>query len=88
MYTEASSPRSHGQDAVLLSPYFDVYGGECLTFWANMYGSSIGSLVLYEEVRYDILCTQKQNSFTRTILLPRELRWKLCIAYNYTGKHR
>ncbi|XP_048257191.1 protein crumbs-like isoform X1 [Haliotis rufescens] len=49
MYTEASSPRSQGDTASLLSPRFDVTSKMCLQFYAHMVGSTMGSLEVYEE---------------------------------------
>ncbi|XP_046573746.1 protein crumbs-like [Haliotis rubra] len=49
MYTEASSPRSQGDTASLISPQFDVNSDMCFRFYANMNGNSMGSLQVFEE---------------------------------------
>ncbi|XP_046573787.1 MAM and LDL-receptor class A domain-containing protein 1-like [Haliotis rubra] len=47
MYTEASSPRSQGDTASLISPQFDVNSDMCFRFYANMNGNSMGSLQVF-----------------------------------------
>ena len=47
MYTEASSPRSRGDKARLISPTEPATTGSCLEFWYHMYGSQIGTLNVY-----------------------------------------
>lgn len=48
MYTEASSPRQTGDKARLESPLQQpTPGGKCLEFWYHMFGSTMGSLVVY-----------------------------------------
>ena len=44
-YLEASSPRQHGDNVRLLSPI--MQGAKCMSFMYHMYGSSMGSLVIY-----------------------------------------
>ena len=44
-YLEASFPRQHGDNVRLLSPI--MQGAKCMSFMYHMYGSSMGSLVIY-----------------------------------------
>ena len=44
-YLEASVPRQHGDNVRLLSPV--MQGAKCMSFMYHMYGSSMGSLVIY-----------------------------------------
>ena len=44
-YLEASFPRQHGDSVRLLSPV--MQGAKCMSFMYHMYGSSMGSLVIY-----------------------------------------
>ena len=44
-YLEASRPRQHGDNVRLLSPI--TQGPKCMSFMYHMYGSSMGSLVIY-----------------------------------------
>lgn len=46
-YVEASSPAQKGNKAWLLSNLFPATAGRCLSFWYHMYGSSTGSLNVY-----------------------------------------
>ncbi|XP_022097777.1 MAM and LDL-receptor class A domain-containing protein 2-like [Acanthaster planci] len=51
IYTEASSPRVVGDNAILESQVYsptDPSSGTCFTFWYNMYGLNIGDLVMYQ----------------------------------------
>ena len=50
MYTEASSPRSRGDKARLISPTNPATTGSCLEFWYHMYGTDIGTLNVYARV--------------------------------------
>lgn len=47
MYIETSAPRRRGQAARLWTPSFTAANGQCLTFWYNMYGRSVGTLNIY-----------------------------------------
>ena len=49
MYIEASSPRSKGDIAYLVSEEFSATSssGRCIKFWYHMFGNSIGSLKVY-----------------------------------------
>ncbi len=44
MYIETSYPRRNGDAAELISPTWSSSAPSCLSFKANMYGSSTGSL--------------------------------------------
>ena len=44
-YLEASFPRQHGDSVRLLSPV--MQGAKCMSFMYHMYGSSMGSLIIY-----------------------------------------
>ena len=48
VYIETSSPRVRGDKAYLVSP--PVSGIQCLRFSYHMYGSSIGSLIVFQDV--------------------------------------
>ncbi|XP_055957691.1 MAM and LDL-receptor class A domain-containing protein 1-like [Patella vulgata] len=47
IYIEASSPRNTNDKARLLSPMYSQSGKECLQFYYNMYGSTMGTLNVY-----------------------------------------
>ena len=47
IYIEASSPRTPGQKARILTPVYPATTGECIQFYYHMYGSGMGSLVLH-----------------------------------------
>lgn len=50
-FIETSSPRKQGDKARLVSTQFNGTASKnCFTFWYHMYGSSIGSLNLYQVV--------------------------------------
>ena len=44
-YLEASFPRQRGDNVRLLSP--KMQGAKCMSFMYHMYGSSMGSLIIY-----------------------------------------
>ena len=46
IYTEASSPRVPGDRFVLSKGPYTSHKTICLTFWYNMYGEGMGSLLL------------------------------------------
>ncbi|XP_046856415.1 uncharacterized protein LOC124449513 [Xenia sp. Carnegie-2017] len=48
IYIETSSPRMLGDKAWLVSNYFNTTT-RCFTFWYHMYGSTIGSLNIYQQ---------------------------------------
>ncbi|XP_046860028.1 uncharacterized protein LOC124453273 isoform X2 [Xenia sp. Carnegie-2017] len=48
IYIETSSPRVLGDKAWLVSNYFNTTT-KCFTFWYHMYGSTIGSLNIYQQ---------------------------------------
>ncbi|CAB3978524.1 MAM and LDL-receptor class A domain-containing 2-like, partial [Paramuricea clavata] len=48
LFIETSSPRQTGDKAWLISDYFNK-SVSCFTFWYHMYGSSIGSLNIYQQ---------------------------------------
>ena len=47
MYTEASSPRTRGDKARLISTTNPATTGSCLEFWYHMYGTDIGTLNVF-----------------------------------------
>lgn len=47
MYTEASSPRSRGDKARLISPTNPATAGSCVEFWYHMYGTDVGTLNVF-----------------------------------------
>lgn len=49
MYVEASRPRTSGQKARFLSPNLPSSNGECLTFYYNMNGRTMGTLNVYTQ---------------------------------------
>lgn len=49
MYIEASRPRTRGQKARFLSPNLPSSNGECLTFYYNMNGRTMGTLNVYTQ---------------------------------------
>lgn len=51
MYIEASSPRTTGDAARLISPLYQDNQAVCLSFWYHMYGNGIGTLNVYAQVR-------------------------------------
>lgn len=44
LFIETSAPRHPGDEAVLQSATFPSTTGQCMQFWYNMYGATIGSL--------------------------------------------
>lgn len=44
IFIETSAPRRPGDQAVLQSATFPSTTGQCMQFWYNMYGATIGSL--------------------------------------------
>lgn len=50
MYTEASSPRSRGDKARLISQTNPATTGSCLEFYYHMFGTDIGTLNVYARV--------------------------------------
>ncbi|XP_022097778.1 MAM and LDL-receptor class A domain-containing protein 1-like isoform X1 [Acanthaster planci] len=48
-YINPLSPRQPGDEARLLSPFFDPGTDHCLHFWYHMYGDNIGSLLVYKQ---------------------------------------
>lgn len=44
IFIETSAPRHPGDQAVLQSATFPSTTGQCMQFWYNMYGATIGSL--------------------------------------------
>ncbi|XP_067137066.1 uncharacterized protein [Centruroides vittatus] len=56
MYIEASSPRKINDTARLFSPvYSPNLSSSCFTFWYHMYGTTIGSLLVYVKTETDNL---------------------------------
>lgn len=51
MYIETSAPRKPGDKARLKSPLYQDSGDICINFWYHMYGSGIGTLNVYAQVR-------------------------------------
>ena len=49
MYIEASRPRTSGQKARFVSPNLPSSSGECLTFYYNMNGRTMGILNVYTQ---------------------------------------
>lgn len=52
MYTESSAPRRRGDKAWLVSPVYPLTIGSCLQFYYHMYGTNIGTLNVYLQVKY------------------------------------
>ena len=48
VYIETSNPRRRGQKAYLVSP--QVSGTRCLKFSYHMYGTGMGSLIVYQNM--------------------------------------
>ena len=66
MYIETSSPRTKGDNAILVSPKLQFSGKKCLQFYYHMFGASMGKLnVFLNGARVFSTCKDKGNKWIK-----------------------
>ncbi len=90
MYIETSSPRTNGDSAELVTSTLSTSTPSCLSFKANMFGSTIGSLSVAtikgasRTVLYTKTGNQGQAWFDVKIDVPAATSFQVCLVHQKT----